>query len=473
MNVAIIGTGYVGLVTGACLAESGNSVVCIDNDAAKVASLREGQLPFHEPLLDDLVAAARQRGKLWFTDQLEQGTRAADIIFLALGTPSGADGYAQVAPLLQCAQDLAATLRHKCLVVVKSTVPPGTCATIQALFDMQLAQGNAAYRVSVASNPEFLSEGSAVADFRNPARIVVGAANDHAAGTLRQLYAPFDPGGKLVMEMDVRSAEFAKYACNAMLAARISLINELANIAGRIGADIAPICRVLRSDPRIGSQYLQPGAGYGGSCLPKDLRALIRMAQDEDEPAAILRSVEQVNQRQIELLYDAIARHFWGRLKGRRIAVWGLAFKPGTDDIREAPSVALIQSLLEAGARVRAYDPLAESAVGSLIPHANLALVDSARQACENADALVVMTEWEEFRAPDFGWLAATLGTPAVFDARDLYQSRELHSFGLRHYRPGQKRLAAIDHGRSWKQPPAPRNNAAAAPDTPRLTAAE
>jgi UDPglucose 6-dehydrogenase len=275
------------------------------------------------------------------------------------------------------------------------------------------------------------------------------------------------------MEMEVRTAEFAKYACNAMLAARVSLINELANIAGRLGADMGPICRVLKSDPRIGSQYLQPGAGYGGSCLPKDLRALIRMAQDQNEPASILRCIEQVNQRQIKLLFDAIAGHFRGHLEGRCIAIWGLAFKPGTDDIREAPSVALIHRLLEAGAQVRAYDPIAEPAVRSVLAHTDLSLADTAEQACEKADVLVVMTEWDEFKTPDFRWLATALNTAAVFDARDLYQARDLKAFGLRHYRPGRKSMAAPGSDRAWVAPQTLQNNVSLTRDAARTAAAE
>ncbi len=461
MNVAIIGTGYVGLVTGACLAEAGNDVTCIDNNEEKMAGLRAGTVPFHEPLLDAVVLQASRQGTLRFTSSLAEGTLKAEIIFLALGTPAGIDGYADIGSLLQCAQDLAAVLQHHCLVVVKSTVPPGTCEDIQALFDARLARRAADCRIKVASNPEFLAEGTAVTDFRTPARIVVGASHEADSGILKQLYAPFDPDGTRLIEMDLRSAEFAKYACNAMLAARISMINELANIAGRLGADIGPVCQVLKSDPRIGPRYLEPGAGYGGSCLPKDLHALIRMARDTDEPAPMLNSIEQVNRRQVKLIFKAIEKYFWGRFQGRCIAIWGLAFKAGTDDIREAPSLALIQGLLDAGAKVRAYDPIAEPAVASLFTHPGLVLADSAEQACLDADVLVVMTEWEEFMTPDFKWLASTLRSPAIFDARNLYNDKDLKSLGLRHYRPGRTFPAQTTPRTLWTQAPLQRDDTA------------
>lgn len=438
MKIAIVGSGYVGLVTGACLAESGNNVVCIDHNDEKIAGLRSGIVPFHEPLLDAVVLRESRLGNLKFTTNLAEGVHLADIIFLALGTPTGIDGYPDIDPLLQCVDDLSITLQHDCLVVVKSTVPPGTCEAIQTRFDARPAHPSGRCAITVASNPEFLAEGSAVTDFRMPARIVLGASNEIDARILKDLYMPFDPDGTRLIEMDLRSAEFSKYACNAMLAARISMINELANIAERMDADIGSACQVLKSDPRIGPRYLEPGAGYGGSCLPKDLRALIRMASDKGEPASMLHSIEQVNRRQVTLIYHAIEKYFWGCFQGRCVAVWGLAFKAGTDDIREAPSLTLIQALLEAGAQVRAYDPIAEPAVKTSLVHSELVLAGSAEQACVNADVLVVMTEWEEFMTPDFKWLASTLRSPAIFDTRDLYRGKDLNAMGLRHYRPGR-----------------------------------
>lgn len=439
MKVAIVGTGYVGLVTGACFAEAGNEVVCVDSNEDKVQCMRTGRLAFYEPGLKELVGPLQATGRLSFTSRLAEGCRDARVVFLAVGTPSNADGCADIASLLACTAELAAALVAPCLVIVKSTAPVGTCERLQQLLDERLDQRGTGWRVEVASNPEFLAEGRAVEDFRHPSRIVIGAASDTAIQTLRSLYEPFDPESTRTLLMDVRSAEFAKYACNAMLAARVSLINELAGIAARLGADIQPVCRVLQTDPRIGGQYLQPGAGFGGSCLPKDLRALIRMAQDQHEPASLLRSVEQVNQRQIKLLFDAIATHLGGDVRGRCIAIWGLAFKPGTDDVREAPSLALVRQLLSAGAKVRGYDPVAMPAVESLLASPGLTLAETARQALKGADVLAVMTEWDEFRQPDFKAMAAMLTARAVFDARHLYRRSEVTQAGLQHYRPGDE----------------------------------
>ncbi|NGM87999.1 UDP-glucose/GDP-mannose dehydrogenase family protein [Parapusillimonas sp. SGNA-6] len=435
MKVVIVGTGYVGLVTGACLAEAGNEVACVDSNEDKIRSLRAGHIPFYEPDLEELVCPLQAAGRLTFTTCLAEACCDARVVFLAVGTPSGEDGCADINGLLACAAELADALSAPCLVVVKSTAPVGTCERLQRVLDKRLHQ--AGWSVEVASNPEFLAEGRAVADFRRPSRIVIGAASVAAAETLRTLYQPFDSGGQKILTMDVRSAEFAKYACNAMLAARISFINELAGIAGRLGADIQPVCRVLQTDPRIGGQYLQPGAGFGGSCLPKDLRALIRMAQDRHEPATLLRSIEHVNQRQIKLLFEAIGTHLGGDVRGRCIAIWGLAFKPGTDDIREAPSIALVSQLLAAGAKVRAFDPVAMPAVRRLIASPNLILADTADHALQGADVLVVMTEWDEFRAPDFDAMAGMLKARAIFDARHLYRRQDVMRHRLSHYRPG------------------------------------
>ncbi|HUH60058.1 MAG TPA: UDP-glucose/GDP-mannose dehydrogenase family protein [Candidimonas sp.] len=435
MEIAIIGAGYVGLVTAACLAEAGNRVVCIDENVTRIAMTRNGQLPFYEPQLAGMVAQQGSSGALTFTDDVRGGTQRADIVFLAVGTPPASCGRADVSNVLSCAAQLADVMDHACLLVVKSTVPVGTCENIQDLLEARATFHGEPGRITVASNPEFLAEGSAIRDFKSPSRIVIGAPTEHAASLLRILYAPFDPDGDRLIEMDVRSAEFSKYASNAMLAARVSLINELAVIAERLGVDIEDVCRVMKTDPRIGSRYLQPGAGYGGSCLPKDLRALIAMAQDCGEEAPLLRSVDTVNRRQADLLVETVVQHFEGSLEGTSVAIWGLAFKPETDDIREAPSVVLIERLLALGAVVRAYDPAAMPAVSRRIASPALCLADSARHACEGADALVVMTPWAEFEFPDFGWLARTLKTKAVFDARHLYRAGMLEQFGLRHYR--------------------------------------
>lgn len=435
MNLAILGTGYVGLVTGACLAESGNHVVCIDADKAKVAQLETGAIPFYEPGLDVLLHKLSGTGMLEFSGNIERAHNA-DIVFLAIGTPAGKDGSPDLSNIMDCVRRLALVVKRPSVVVVKSTVPVGTGERIQAIFDSGSSAGRMG-SVAVASNPEFLAEGHALQDFRSPRRIVVGTADERAARLLRRLYAPFDPDGGRLLFMDLRSAEFAKYACNAMLASRVSMVNELSDIAGRLKADIHSVCGVMRTDPRIGSTYLQPGIGYGGSCLPKDLRALIGMARDHDEPADMLRSAQRVNERQRQLLSNAIHEYFAGALNRSCIAVWGLAFKPGTDDVRAAPSLDLIQDLLAAGAQVRAYDPVASESVRAMIDDPALTLTTTAVAACEGADALAVMTEWEEFKHPDFAMLASQLKAAAIFDGRYLYDGRDLSKHHLAHYQPG------------------------------------
>ncbi|NGR07003.1 UDP-glucose/GDP-mannose dehydrogenase family protein [bacterium SGD-2] len=435
MKVVVIGSGYVGLVTGCCLAETGNHVICVDHDESKVAALRRAQLPFHEPGLDALLETQLNAGRIQFETQIGRAMPNADVVFLAVGTPPLADGRPNLGNLLHCVRELADTAFADCLVVVKSTVPVGTGDRIERMLNASRAQQPGAVRIRVASNPEFLAEGHAVEDFRNPARIVIGTRDAHPASLLTRLYAPFDPAGNRLMLMDRRSAEFAKYACNAMLAARISLVNELAGIAGTLGADIGDVCRVMKGDPRIGKRYLHPGIGYGGSCLPKDLQALISAAEHAGAPALMLRGAQAVNTRQRERLFSVIHTHFGGRLTGHHIAIWGLAFKPGTDDVRAAPSIALIRWLLSAGARVSAHDPVATHAAHAALGDAarNVTFTATAHDACIDADALVVMTEWENFREPDFQGLAACMRDPVIFDARGIYDSAALRSHGFTH----------------------------------------
>jgi len=440
MNIAIIGTGYVGLVTGACFAQAGHHVACFDKDAAKIAMLRSGKAPLHEPGLDGLLAEGLAQGRLEFHSDLRPGAglERAEVIFLTIGTPTGRDGRAHLEDLLDCAGRLARILRHGALVVVKSTAPVGTCERVQEILDMQ-SPAVPRPRFVVASNPEFLAEARAVEDFQHPERIVIGCGDEGARRVLEALYAPFDPSGDRILEMDVRSAEFAKYACNAMLAARISMVNELACIAGQFDVDMRAVCGVLRTDPRIGPHYLRPGAGYGGSCLPKDLRALMAMARDHGEPAYMLHSVEAVNAGQVERLFDAILASLAYELSGRCVALWGLSFKAGTDDLREAPSLALARGLIGAGARVRAYDPVAGGAARARIADEGFELCADAYAACEGSDILVVMTEWEEFRRPDFSRIAGELGTGMVFDCRNLYEAGVLRRHGLLHLEVGQR----------------------------------
>ncbi|WP_158618392.1 UDP-glucose/GDP-mannose dehydrogenase family protein [Candidimonas sp. SYP-B2681] len=433
MNVTIIGTGYVGLVTAACLAEVGNTVICVDKDAKKIAQLTAGELPFYEPELSELVRRGVHDGRISFTCDLADSVSNAHVVFIAIGTPATQDGHANVDDIFDCAARLQKILVTDVVLAIKSTVPVGTCEQIQTVFDRSHAT------IAVVSNPEFLAEGRAIQDFRMPERIVIGGKSRTAHDLLKRLYGPFDPDGTRLLWMDIRSAEFSKYACNAMLAARISMINELACIAGQVDADILSVCKVLSTDSRIGPHYMRPGAGYGGSCLPKDLRALIGLAQEHNEPAQLLRSVESVNARQGQLILQSLTDHFAGLLEDKCIAVWGLSFKPGTDDLRAAPSLTLIDALLAAGATVQAYDPVAMNAAKKLIKDSRLTLMPSAESACVGADALVVMTEWEQFKNPDLAFLARSLSTGAVFDGRHLYRSEVLATHQLLHYRLGSK----------------------------------
>lgn len=438
MNVVIIGSGYVGLVTGCCLAEVGNIVTCVDHDTKKVAALAAGRLPFYEPQLGQILGAQLAKGLLKFETSMASAVANADVVFLAVGTPSNADGSADLSNLLACARALGDAIPAHCVVVVKSTAPVGTGDRIEEILNASVRQADANDGIRVACNPEFLAEGRAVHDFRCPDRIVIGANDAYSSAVLEQLYTPFDTDGQRTMLMDRRSAEFAKYACNCMLAARISMINELSSLAGTLGADIASTCRVLRADPRIGASYLQPGVGYGGSCLPKDLSALIDLAQRAGEPAHMLRSIERVNVGQRQRLLKAICDYFGGGLRGRRLAIWGLSFKPDTDDVRASPSVALIRDLVQEGANVNAYDPVARPAAQAALGNVSVGFGQSAMAVCEQADALIVMTEWDEFKSPDLDRLATTMRGHMVFDARSIYKTKVLQQHGLHHYRLDQ-----------------------------------
>jgi UDPglucose 6-dehydrogenase len=439
MKLSVIGTGYVGLVTGACLADVGNDVLCLDVDADKIRRLRAGEIPIHEPGLDQVVARGVTAGRLRFGTDYREAVAHAALIFIAVGTPSDEDGSADLSHVLDCARQLGRLIERDTLVVVKSTVPVGTNDQVRATLAEQLAARGARCRVTTASNPEFLKEGFAVDDFMRPDRIVIGADDPHAIETLRTLYAPFNRNRDRLLVMDVRSAEFTKYAANAMLAVRISFMNEMANLAEAVGADIEHVRHGIGADPRIGPHFLYAGVGFGGSCFPKDLRALIHTAQAQGEPAAILRAATAVNARQRTVLVEKMRRFFGGDLSGRTIALWGLAFKANTDDMREAASLAIIDALTAAGARVRAYDPAAmDNARRILAGRSGLALAASARAAAEGADALAVVTEWLEFRSPDFDWLARTLRAKAVFDGRNLYEPAAVRAAGLAYFGIGR-----------------------------------
>jgi UDPglucose 6-dehydrogenase len=445
MRVAIFGTGYVGLVTGTCLAEVGHDVVCVDIDAAKVDGLNRGVIPIYEPGLEPMVNANHAAGRLRFTTDAAAGIAHGDIIFIAVGTPPDEDGSADLKYVLAVARTIGAHLAGPAVIVDKSTVPVGTADKVRATIAAALAARNVDIAFDVVSNPEFLKEGAAVEDCMRPDRIVIGADSAAALDKLKRLYAPFNRNHDRIVAMDVRSAELTKYAANAMLATKISFMNEIANIAEQVGADVEMVRHGIGSDPRIGWHFIYPGAGYGGSCFPKDVQALAHTAQAHGYDAKLLNAVEAVNETQKGHLFALIQRHYdRGEdegVRGRTFAVWGLAFKPNTDDMREASSRRLLQQLWEGGANVRAYDPEAMPETRRIFgEREDFVLCESAAQALEGCDALVVVTEWKQFRSPDFAHLKAAIGDAVIFDGRNLYEPAEVEAAGLAYYGIGRGR---------------------------------
>jgi UDPglucose 6-dehydrogenase len=441
MKVTVFGTGYVGLVTGTCLAEMGNQVVCVDIDSAKVDGLNKGQIPIFEPGLTPLVVQNQQEGRLQFTTDAESAVAHADIIFIAVGTPPDEDGSADLQYVLAVADTIGRHLTHYAVVVNKSTVPVGTADRVEAGIAVVLAARNADIDYDVVSNPEFLKEGDAVKDCMRPDRIVIGSKSIKALDLLKKLYAPFNRNHDRIVAMDVRSAELTKYAANAMLATKISFMNEMANIAERVGADIEMVRHGIGSDPRIGYSFIYPGAGYGGSCFPKDVQALERTARQYGYEAHILAAVEAVNERQKDKLFELISRHFQKGLQGKTFAVWGLSFKPNTDDMRAASSRNLLASLWNAGAKVQAFDPEAMHEAERIFGQRDdLILVGTANAALQNADALVVVTEWKNFRSPDFVQLKQQLSAAVVFDGRNIYDPETVEQAGIAYYGIGRGR---------------------------------
>jgi UDPglucose 6-dehydrogenase len=440
LRITIIGTGYVGLVTGACLAEVGNDVLCLDVDAEKIRVLNGGGVPIHEPGLETMVRRNAAAGRLRFTTDVDAAVAHGTLQFIAVGTPPHEDGSADMRYVLEAARNIGQRMNEWKIVVDKSTVPVGTADRVKSTIAAELAKRRLQVPFAVASNPEFLKEGAAVEDFMKPDRVVVGADDERAIAALRAVYAPFQRNHERLLVMDVRSAELTKYAANAMLATRISFMNELANLADRLGADIEHVRHGIGSDPRIGYHFLYPGVGYGGSCFPKDVKALRHTAEEHHTPLRLLSAVEAVNEAQKQVLVDKIVARLGADLGGRRFALWGLAFKPNTDDMREAPSRAVIAALGARGARVTAYDPIAmeeaKRALGSL-PHLDYA--DSPQAACEGADGLVVVTEWKEFRSPDFEALKRLLREPLVFDGRNLYEPDAVRAAGLEYFAIGRR----------------------------------
>jgi UDPglucose 6-dehydrogenase len=439
MNICVIGAGYVGLVSGACLAEIGNHVTCVDSDARKIESLNRGILPIYEPGLEPLVARNRDEGRLVFTTSLAQGANGAEVCMIAVGTPSGENGSANLDHVLEVARELGRTLADHCIIATKSTVPVGTTRRVKQAIEKEIRRRGLKVRIDVASNPEFLKEGDAVNDFMRPDRIVIGAESERAARIMRELYAPFTRNHERTLMMGLEDAEMTKYAANAMLATKISFMNEIADLCERLGVDVENVRLGIGSDSRIGYAFIYPGCGYGGSCLPKDVRALIHAAGEAGVESAILEAVEKRNAAQKRRLYEKIIARFGPDLDGLTIAVWGLAFKPGTDDLREAPSLALIESVLGAGAQVKAYDPAAMDAARRSLPRAwfergALALAEHQYDALEGADALVLVTEWKPFRNPDFHAMKRIMKQPIIFDGRNQYDPRHLREQGFEYY---------------------------------------
>jgi UDPglucose 6-dehydrogenase len=440
MKITMIGTGYVGLVTGACLAEVGNDVLCLDVDARKIDILESGGVPIHEPGLEPMIRRNVAAGRLRFTTDVDAAVGHATVQFIAVGTPPDEDGSADMQYVLQAARNIGRRMTQWTLIVDKSTVPVGTADRVRAEIAGELAARGVDLPYAVASNPEFLKEGAAVDDFMKPDRVVIGADNERAIAILRNIYAPFQRNRERLLVMDLRSAELTKYAANAMLATRISFMNELANLAEKLGADVESVRQGIGSDPRIGWHFLYPGAGYGGSCFPKDVKALQHAARRAGTKLLVLGAVEAANDAQKKILVDKIVARFGGDLSGRRFAVWGLAFKPNTDDMREAPSRIVIEWLAQLGATICAYDPVAMDEAKRLLGDTpRLTFAGTPLDACDGADALVVVTEWKEFRSPDFEMLHRRMKQPLIFDGRNLYEPDVVRSAGFEHVSIGRR----------------------------------
>ena len=432
MRLAVVGTGYVGLVAGVCFAESGNDVVCVDKDAAKVRALRAGRMPIYEPGLEELLRRNCAEKRLTFTTTLPKAVKEAAVVFIAVGTPQGEDGSADVQHVLEVARQIGRAVTGYTVIVNKSTVPVGTSERVRAVVARETKHGFA-----VVSNPEFLKQGAAVDDFMKPDRVVIGTDDPRAAAVMHELYGPFTRTDAPIMVMDCPSAELAKYAANAMLATRISFMNEVANVCEVVGADVDHVRRAIGSDRRIGSSFLFPGVGFGGSCFPKDVTAMRRFAADKGYDFKLLRAVDEVNAHQKTRLVRKMRAHY-GRLKGKTLAVWGLAFKPKTDDMREAPSISLIESLLAAGAKVRAYDPEAMG-VAKKIFGSGVTFASNNYDALKGADGLAIVTEWNEFRRPDLARVKDLLKNPVIFDGRNLFQPAHMKQHGFTYYSIGRQ----------------------------------
>lgn len=437
MKIIVVGTGYVGIVTGACFAETGLTVTCIDIDKDKIEKLNKGIIPIYEPRLDEIVHKNIEKKRLFFSTNLKEHIHDCEAVIIAVGTPAGEDGGADLKYVLGVAGEIGQQMNHFITVITKSTVPIGTSNKVKTVIQRELSKRNVDIPFEVASNPEFLKEGTAVDDFLKPDRIIVGVESVKAQEIMEKLYKPFLLNGHPLLCMDIPSAEMTKYAANAMLATKISFMNEIANLCEIVGANVNWVRKGIGSDPRIGTKFIYPGIGYGGSCFPKDVKALIYTGDELQHPMQILKAVDKVNEKQKSILFDKIEQYFQGNLKNKMFAVWGLAFKPQTDDMREAPALIIINKLLKAGAKVMVYDPVA---MNECKKHLGDKVLYSSGQyeALQNADALVLITEWAEFRLPDFDLIAATLKNKLIFDGRNIYDPHEMEQLGFCYYSIGR-----------------------------------
>ena len=439
MKVGVIGSGYVGLVAAACFAEMGNKVICVDVDKKKISNLKKGVVPIYEPGIEPLVLDNQKKGTLFFTTDIRDALDEANIVFIAVGTPMGDDGSADLKFVLKVAEDIGNNMSHHMIVVDKSTVPVGTADLVKERIQETLDRNNSQLTFDVVSNPEFLKEGAAIDDFMRPDRVVVGADNNASMRVMKELYAPFTFNHDRFIGMDIRSAEMTKYAANAMLATKISFINEMANICEHVGADINQVRIGIGSDKRIGYQFIYPGCGYGGSCFPKDVKALINIAHNSGYTAQLISSVEKVNNHQKNILFKKVVQKFGNDLKGKRFAIWGLSFKPGTDDMREAPSINLINSIVENGGEVYAYDPKASEQARYYLKDIDVNYCSDKYSALKNADAVILVTEWKEFRSPDFNKMSDLMSQQVFIDGRNQFSKDQIESKGFEYFQIGVK----------------------------------
>jgi UDPglucose 6-dehydrogenase len=442
MKIAIVGTGYVGLVSGTCFAETGLEVTCIDIDAKKIEKLKNGEIPIYEPGLDQLVERNYKKNRLHFTTSIQEGIKECEAIFIAVGTPPDEDGSADLKYVLGVAGEIGKYMENYMVIITKSTVPIGTSTKVKAAVKAELDKRKVDFSFDVASNPEFLKEGNAIEDFLKPDRIIVGIESEEAEKIIKKLYKPFLLNGHPILFMDIPSAEITKYAANAMLATKISFINDIANLCDIVGADVNMVRKGIGSDPRIGSKFIYPGVGYGGSCFPKDVKALIKTADNLNWPLDILKAVEKVNNRQKEIIVEKVKKHFNNQLSGKTFGIWGLSFKPQTDDMREAPSLVIIEKLIAEGASVKVYDPVAMNEAKHKLSN-SVTYTKDQYEALIDVDAMILVTEWSEFRLPNFKVMSRLMKSKIIFDGRNIFDPAEMHELGYTYFSIGRKPILA------------------------------